>query len=234
MAEKEEEIVNGIDIDLTTRADFDSDEEYYFGEFLKELIDYGVILWANKNLLPIQLSSPIKHKFTRVLATKEKEEEQHIHREHVYTPDFNIEFNPKYKDVFYSLFGDGRKFKGQNIPFLTNRHDAPAATIELKGSFIKQDEQRAMSLNLKWVFDKWQLNVQLVKVPNIFKDTFTPQAYMDDMVYKRDNGPRGIKAGDSKLNYKPKTIDEYVEELDAMVVKVAQSKPEEDPQSELL
>jgi hypothetical protein len=226
--EKKEEVIN-IPLDDLTRdkciimkgnvptinreSGLDSMEEYYFTCYLKEMIELGVVLDADKNMKSIVLSEDKKHTSTEILKSKTKISPKHLFQPATYTPDFNIRWNPEYKDVVFSLLNTGMHLKGYRPPFISSNQSYHSSVIELKGGFTNKNEVATLSLYLKWVFDKWAMYIQMVRVPNIFRDTFTPKEYMDDMVYHRPNSKKKIKPGDSKLKYKPKTAQEWFDEI---------------------
>ena len=113
MAETEENVeeTHKLDILDLTRDDYDSDEEFFFAEYLKELIEADIVVEARFNKLSIDLSDPVKHRYSEIMKTKEKDKTQHLFSEHVYTPDFDIHFNTEYENIFYSRLFAGVRFK---------------------------------------------------------------------------------------------------------------------------
>lgn len=208
--EIQEESTN-ISIDNITREDVDSDEELWFCWYLQELKEAGIILDADVNRRAISLSNKVEHTFQRIKKKGLKREIEFLMHPHEYTPDFNVQFNMQYRDVFYGVFVMGRKFPAQKIPFLSFSPGQHAAIIEVKPSFDQNNMTRLVRTNLKWVFDKYGIYIELVKVPEIFKDTFTPQKYIDLMQYKIKS-----KEGKSKIKFTVKTISQYKHELDVM------------------
>lgn len=218
--EKEQEVEireesKNISIDNITREDVDSDEELWFCWYLQELKAAEIILDADVNRKPILLSNKVEHTYSLVRKKDLKRKTEFLMHPHEYTPDFNIQFNMRYRDVFYSLFVIGRKLPGQNIPFLSFSPGHHAAIVEVKPVFDMNNMTRLVRTNLKWVFDKYGMYIELIKVPDIFKDTFTPQKYIDLMQYQIKS-----KEGKSKIKWNIKTIDQYKHELDVMKVKM--------------
>lgn len=227
--DEEKEEIKNIPIDELTRENcvikkgnqvlcnpdgpLDSMEEYYFACYLRELIEIGVATDADKNLRSIDLFDERQHISTEIMKTKTKFSPKHLFQGHSYTPDFNIMWEPKYKDVVFSLLNSGMHLSKHRPPFISSSQAYHSSVIEIKGGFIQQDKRRELSLNLKWVFDKWAMYVQTVKVPDIFKTTFTPQEYIEDMIYYRPNSKKGVKPGDSKIKFKVKTSAEWFDEI---------------------
>jgi len=188
----------------------DSWEEWWFVCYLKELKEAGVILDADKNTEPLDLSNPVRHSYTKMMKTKTKAMVQHLMNPHTYTHDFNIKWNHEWQNKIFSIINSGKQFGKTKPPFLTFSGKFTASMIEVKGGYTKTDELQRTNMKRSWLFDKRQMFVQMVKVPVIFEKTFTPKAYMDYMVYKRPNKNKGIKPGDSRLKYTPKTCEEYL------------------------
>lgn len=195
---------------LNSAGPLDSMEEWYFTQYLKELKEHGVIVNSYKNEVPIQLSEKVLHVYTEKMPTKDKVNTKHLLHGHVYTPDFFIEWEPKWLNLFYDRYNQGIQKKGHRIPFLTTPGGMDASIIEIKGNFIQVDKATEVSNNIKWTFDKHNIFVQKVKVPKIFEETFTPKAYSEDMVYKRANSKKKIKAGDTKIKFKIVSIEDYL------------------------
>ena len=191
----------------------DSMEEWYFVCYLKELMEAGVVLDADKNEGPIDLLGKTQHVSTEYMATKTKPTFRHLLHPVHYTPDFNIQWNPEWKDSFFSLLNAGKHKKGHKVPFITCKSNIHSSIIECKGKFMNVTEKSLCSTRIKWVYEKHAMYVQLCVVPNMFKESFTPQAYIDDMKYKRANQNKGIKVGDSRLKYEPVTCADYLESI---------------------
>ena len=228
MSKEKEEIMN-VTIDQMTEENciikegnikkinkegpLESMEEWYLTCYIKEFMEAGVILDADKNVTKIELSEKITHASTEYMKTKTKLKFRHIFNVAGYTPDFNIQWNPKWKDVIFSLFNSGKHMAKHKVPFISCKSNSHSSIFECKGRFMTSLEITLYSILVKWLYDKYKIYVQVVKVPDLFKDTFTPQAYIDDMIYHRPNSKKGIKPGDSKLKYKPVTCKEYLDSI---------------------
>lgn len=197
----------------------DSWEEWWFVCYLKELKEAGVIEDADKNTEPLDLSNPVRHTFTKYLKTKTKVELRHLVDPYNYTHDFNIKWNHEWKDKIFSIINAGKQYGKIKCPFLTFSGKYMASMIEVKADFTQADNLWKTNLKRAWLFEMRQMYVQLVKIPKLFQETFTPKAYMDYMVYKRPNKNKGIKAGDSRLKYKVLTCEEYLDKLESDTIK---------------
>lgn len=192
---------------IITREQVDSDEELWFTWYCEELIEKGILLAAEINKKPIPLSEPVEHSYMLHMKKKSLKKTEHLMHGHEYTPDFRMYPNMRYRNVFYSVFVKGEKMPKQKIPFISMNDTEHDVVIEIKPAFDRHNMTRLVRTNLKWVFDKYLMHIQLVKVPEIFEKTFTPKKYILLMNSKR-------KPGTSKIKFKVKTIDEYVAELD--------------------
>jgi hypothetical protein len=176
---------------------FDSNEEMYFSRYLNELKGKKYIdSWKTINE-PYNLTTGIKHEYVKPMKkVDDKVLEQTILSPSVYTPDFMIVWNSKANNIFVQKINKGNK--KITTPFICD--DEGISIVETKGQFDRSNMTRLAINNIKFLYEKYNIYVNLIKVPGIFKKTFTPDRYlMTDKTFK----PR-------KLNYKPKTIREYV------------------------
>jgi len=163
---------------------FDSNEELYFSWWLDELKELGLVVDYHRGL-PFLLSPAVKFTVDKKLKTKTVKVQKHIIDDHIYTPDFVVEFN----NVFINKAG--------------LYHTDGIAHIEIKGNYDFNNMTRLFKINQKWVYAKYGVLVNLLKVPTIFTKTFTPARYL---LTDKSGKPR-------KLNWTPKTLKQYLEEL---------------------
>ena len=186
---------------------FDSIGEKHFSYWTDQLTREGYIDKVILQPEPYKLSSKVVKKFIKPMKrVADKEVYQTVLREHIYTPDALIIWNKKAEGVFYITQDSNCKILPHhlfaNYQGYRNR-DVYATTVELKPSFDHQNMTRLASLNIKWVYDKHGHIVEMVKLPDFFKKTFTPDRYLlTDKTYE----PR-------KLKYKPKTFVGFISEL---------------------
>jgi hypothetical protein len=81
-----------------------------------------------------------------------------LFREHVYTPDFIVQFDPQ---AWPQL---AKEFK---VPLSASRLPSVSAYLDVKGTFAQHDGGRAFSLNQKWTWQKFGVYVSKV-VPKAF------------------------------------------------------------------
>lgn len=194
---------------------YKNNEELYFSYYLDELKEQGLIESYEYEPESFLLSDEITFNYTKttVLKTKTKVENKTkalLHK-HSYTPDFVIK--PSSKGNGINIFG----WNLEEFPlFITSGKVGEYARsyIDVKGAFSKNlSTSVTFPLNQKWMYQKYGIYVQKIKPFDLFKQTFMPKLVIEEMKYKRDYIKKGkllAKKGDSKLDYKPKTIKEWI------------------------
>lgn len=161
---------------------FDSKEELYFSWWCEELEQAGYIDSWNQ-CKSYELGEKIINRYVEKLKSKSKEKEQTILSGSEYTPDFEINWNPSAFELFYHEFpylGADYKINTNLLLAKFERHNETCckSIIEIKPSFDKNNMTRLNQLNRRWMYQKHSIFVNLIKVPDIFKDTFTPKKYL--------------------------------------------------------
>ena len=186
---------------------FDSIGELHFSYWTEELIREGYIEQVVLQPEPYILSNPVTKMYKKEMKkTESKQMFQTVLREHVYTPDVLIVWTRKAKGIFYVTMEDTDKLLPHHLianhQGFENR-DVWATTIELKPTFDHQNMTRLASLNIKWVYEKYNHVVEMVKLPDFFKKTFTPDRYLlTDKSYE----PR-------KINYKARSLRSFIDDV---------------------
>lgn len=175
------------------RDKVDSDEEVYFIWWMEELYQAGYIEMYERSRT-YQLSTPIKRDYLHKMKTKSVDRIQHVMHGAEYTPDFKIYWTPKALNVFITKF---HTFDKKETIFYCE--EDLTSIIEIKGMFDRNNMIRLVTTNIKWMFDKYRVFVHLVKMPKLFKDTFTPERYLKT---NKSQSSRSIK-------WKIKTMEEY-------------------------
>lgn len=172
----------------------DSDGEVHFIMWMEELKQNGFIK-DYKRGETIVLSNPVTNTYTSQLKTKSKVNNQNILMSHSYSWDFTIEWTDLGIKHFVNKFGE----KWEK-PFIINSEST--SFVECKPPFDFQNMSRLATLNIKWVWEKYKIFIQLVKNIELFEKTFTPKAYL---VTK--NGKN------RKLQHNVRTLEEYLQLL---------------------
>lgn len=160
----------------------DSKEEQYFSWWCEELEQAGYIN-SFSQCQTYQLGEKIINKYQETLKTKTKEKEQTIMQGCAYTPDFEINWNLDAVNKFFDLFPTLTNTKINNDLILAkiieeNNIKKFKSIIEIKGSYDFKQMNTLNAVNRKWLYQKYNIFVNLVKVPDIFKQTFTPKRYL--------------------------------------------------------
>ena len=133
----------------------DSIEEQDFVNWVCEACDLSIIQDFQYQPEPFKL-------FNAVYYTDINNKQRCLFREHIYTPDFIVQFNP----VNYPLLA--KEFK---IPLSASNLSSVNAYIDVKGTFAKHDSGRSFSMNQKWTWQKFGIFVSKI-VPKVFCKKF--------------------------------------------------------------
>lgn len=177
-------------------------DEFYFASWCEEVKQAGFIKKWNYEPYPIILSEGMtnKYTYTKILKTKERvvEEEQVILRPSSYTPDFLIIWNEKAQRIFYDLLNGGLKIER---PFISHCDDDVTFSLaEIKPVYDLHGKTRKFIDNhQKIVWERFEKFVNLIKIEELFKETFTPAAYL-----------KTPKGGKRKPKWKVKTLKQFL------------------------
>jgi len=199
-----------------------SKEEVYSYWYLRELQEHGWIedaIYQPKSYTLIQQSWCT---WQQQLKTKTKLNRKQLFPGHSYTPDWEIIWREKaigimvlpITDVLPTVngletFAYDRHYNNpfNKIPFICNLKGPMiySSLVDVKGdaarAFIKSTV--IFPINQKLMLDKHGLYVQAMKIPSIFKNTFTPQRYLST---DKQRKPRLLK-------YEPVMIGEYADAI---------------------
>jgi hypothetical protein len=158
---------------------YDSPEEEYFAEWLAELQQQGYVKSWERVTTPIPLTRGLKHNYiqTIILKTKTKTvpKSQVLLASSEYTPDFGIVWDDGAKNIFFQPIYDEQKLI---CPFLADLKDGEYySVVEIKPVFDRHNMTRAFISNQKYIWDKYGLYVNLIVVPDIFLETFSPISF---------------------------------------------------------
>ena len=138
----------------------DSNEEVDMFNWLSEAAQLGIVIdYAYQ---------PISYKLFEAEDYMNVEGKKRcLFREHVYSPDFSIKFNPS---KFQQLAKEFKLSKSQaeNQEF--------EVYIDVKGMFAKNDGGRSFSINQKWMYQKYKLYVYKLVPKEFFAKFGCPQA----------------------------------------------------------
>ena len=236
---------------LTEPAKFPSREEEYTWWYIKELYAAGFIVNAihqpesfvlceEKKLYGMvsygrYRSSEVPHAFPWV-------------REHKYTADYYIEWQPDALGIFVKRYDDNYD-KSDGFFFAREYKGKIVSWIDAKGAFLGQHNNSGVTfpMNQKWVLDKYDIYVQKVvpvrrtsmainkgglvtlngnnahkiKVSGIFPETFTPARYL---TCDKLNVERNVKFPTISLKEFVKRKEERIETVESKTKNVKLSK----------
>ena len=181
-----------------------SNEELWMQYYFEELEEAGIIKKVIYQPEPIILSEKVTINIHKQLKTKVKNEVKTLIPSHIYTPDFYIEWSDKNK--FHNDISDDYFDKKPLWYSFMNK-----SLFEIKGNWDNNNMTRQFTTRtLPWVWEKYQIYINLVKVPDIFKLTFIPKKILSEFYYKRNT--KKNKIGDKKYNWTYKSLEDYLNE----------------------
>ena len=164
---------------MNNTSQFDSKEELYMSWYLDELVNAGTLEGWTFDTKPISLNRPFEIVYTKPMKrVPDKLITKTIIPAKIYTPDFKITWASQkaYDDSPFSMDS-----KGNTILYTFRTRSNPnklLSLIETKGSFDQNNMTRLFKQNQAWIYDRYGIYVNLVKIPDFFKKTFTPDRYI--------------------------------------------------------
>lgn len=177
---------------------FDSKEEKYFSWYLEVLRNWNFISSWEKVEASYKLTEDLVIEYIKPMKrVEDKVLTQTLLSGRVYTPDFKIYWTEQAYGIFVQELYCGEKI---TAPFVSQGY---ISTVEVKGGFDNNNMTRLAVNNIKDVYEKYNDYITMVKVPMIFKKTFTPERYLlTDKSFK----PRKIK-------YVTRTIKQFITQV---------------------
>lgn len=181
------------------KHNIDSDEEKWFSWWLDELIEAGYVI-DYTDAKTYTLSEKLEISYIEQKKTKATVKTQSLVLPHVYTPDFEIKWHVSALNIFINskVTTDVLQKKLDKNLFIKF---GDAMLVETKGGYSKFGGLKENAINRKWLYDKYGLYVNLVKIPDLFKDTFTPKKFLLTPTGKQ-----------RLIHFKVKSLEEYVNE----------------------
>ena len=193
---------------------FLNSQEEYFYYWLEELYDNGFISRIEPDQLSFTLNNPLNIDYTKIKGkSKVTTAQLKLIKERSYTPDFIFEFTNKAENVFYFIENSNK----QIFPFVNKDNKI---YVDTKGEYTKHysssitfGDRQAM------MWDRHSIYVQIIKAyikegkKCLFEETFTPKKVVKKEVYLKDIPIKNIKKGDTKIKFKIRTLDEYLESV---------------------
>jgi hypothetical protein len=156
--------------------DYDSLEELAMLQWLFELKSTGYIK-SIKRAQSYLLCDSYINSYVEQRKVSSKPCVQTMLHGHSYTPEFEVIWDPKKsRDRFVWDTQESTKCDKLFVADVTS--EGYRTIIEVKPSFDQNNMERLFKLNQKWMWDKYAIFVNLVKVNDLFPKTFTPKAYL--------------------------------------------------------
>lgn len=183
----------GVYIDIP----YESIEELHFLWWCEVLLLSGHLLKVERGE-PIQITHGYKHDYEVATRKGTTVKSQTIFQPSKYTPDFILTWNPKRHRKFVWLPSYGKYVK----PLLLGMEVTGGVItyVECKGNFDFNNMTRGFVLNQKFLYDKYKVLINLIKLPDLFANTFTTTKYM----YTNKTGQL------RKLKFEPRSLKEYL------------------------
>ena len=167
-------------------TDFDSTEEEHFYWWLLELEDKGIIS-------DIRRATSLK--LNDALVRKIKNKSINFLEDQEYTADYVFTIEDKTSSYFEDIDNPQTSPKSRSKTPLYYQEDT--VWVEVKGAWDAGNMTRLFRINQKQVYTKHGIFVNLVKIPDFFKKSFTPHRFL-----KTDTGKF-----DRKLNWENNPYD---------------------------
>lgn len=174
----------------------DSDGEIHFIMWMEELKQAGFIKSYQRGDTII-LSNPVANKYEIQSKKLKKTKTENILMGHSYSWDFTIDWSEEGLKYFVNRFGE----KWEK-PFIINAKSM--SFIESKPDFDYKNMSRLATLNIKWVWEKYGMFIQIVKNIQLFEETFTPKAYLITKTGK-----------DRTVKHTIRTLEDYLETVNS-------------------
>jgi len=94
---------------------------------------------------------------------------------HIYTGDYS--FNVLQQEPFFHEQNNMKCKLNSRKEYRLITHNG-YCEVEVKPDYDQNNMTRLFQTNRKWVYEKYSIFVNLVKIPSLFKRTFTPNRYL--------------------------------------------------------
>ena len=196
---------------------FDSIEEYMIQLYFEELQEQGFVKEIISQPEPFVLFKGLGKKFykNKQLKTKIKtmySKKKFLINPHEYTTDFKIEWNLDKSPTIFEMLISDEEFD-ITIPFRSAFYKKESietvSYLEVKPSFDQNNMTRLFTSRTQpWIWEKYNIYVQLIKPLDLFKATFIPELLMPFMYYRKTTKKNNI--GDKKHKWEYKTLTEFL------------------------
>jgi len=187
---------------------YKSKEEEYFEWWLNDLKNAGIIKRYTYEYDQFTLSTAKFYRSTKHMVTKVKLVEHSLLDAHKYTPDFIVQWDRAYEGIYYrTISGDRYTNKPPFFAVVSKKDGEHYTFFEVKPDYDQNNMTRLFRLNQKWLYDKYQLYVELAILPTLFKRTFVPERYL------RTDKNTTIR----KINFDKRSLSDYTKWLKSQI-----------------
>lgn len=144
-----EDTVHGVQLSV------DSTEEVDFVNWACEACQLSILQDFQYQPQPFALFQPVWY-------MDFQNKQRCLFREHIYTPDFIVQFDPRIQPTLTKEF---------KVPLSAANQPSVSVYLDVKGQFTQHDGGRSFSLNQKWTWQKYGVYVCKV-VPKLFCKKF--------------------------------------------------------------
>jgi hypothetical protein len=174
---------------------FDSWEEIHFYWWCKALIDSGYIESVKIEPPSFLLTEPLVVEYFKPMKkVSDKMIPEELMKGNIYTCDALITWTDKAFDVFFMpIASKKRKKKGAVLQFMLANHSDKLgwySYVEVKPTFDQNNMTRLAKNNIKHVYSKYGMFINLVVPEKLFNKTFTPKRFLS---HNKKAGKRKIK-----------------------------------------
>lgn len=180
-----------------------SQEEEQIKIYFNELQKNGFIKEIKYQPEPIILFNKVEIPIIKQLKTKSKTIFKTLLNERIYTPDFLITWNDK--NIFHE---DISNYSFDKFPYFFSYMNKSYIEVKSDNRFDNNMTRLFTSRTQPWVWQKHKIFINLVKVPEIFKDTFIPDEILHDFYYKVNT--KNNKKGDKKFKWNYNTLQSFL------------------------
>lgn len=154
---------------------WESPEELAFLQWAFELVDSGHIEKVERGRT-YTLTDGLYNYYIEQLKTKSKSKQETLLKPSVYTPDYELYWADKGKNLFCNEVQDGLK---HDKLFLNDLKNKGITTVEVKPDYnLVNNMERVFNNNKKFLYYRHFVFVNLVKPKQLFSSTFYPMAYL--------------------------------------------------------
>lgn len=185
-----------------------SQEELWMQIYFEELMEAGIIDEIIYQPAPFILSPKVEVDIIVPMKTKEKIVTKTLIQEHIYTPDFMVMWTNKAPSKLVQFLGI---LENKIPPFIKHfgGNNYGFSIIEVKASWDSNNMTRIFTARTQpWIYQESGRYINLIKLPDIFKETFIPTKLRENFYYKVNT--KKAKIGDPKFTWTYRTLTEYI------------------------